>query len=71
MRLQGLTPRICKRGVVVALLVGTALNCINQGDTFLTGGPINIWKVALTYIVPFLVSVHGALTSQTRQRQQD
>ncbi len=70
MSLQGLTPRICKRGAVVALLVGTALNCINQGDAFLTGDPIILWKVALTYSVPFLVSVHGALSSQTRSRQQ-
>ncbi len=68
MPIQGLTPLICKRGVLVALLVGTALNCINQGDAFLNGGPVILWKVGLTYIVPFLVSVHGALTSQTRSR---
>lgn len=55
--------RICLRGVIVALLVGTALNLINQGDALLAREPIDAWKAALTYLVPFLVSTHGALTA--------
>ena len=51
------------RAAVVAAIVGTALNLINQGEAILGGGSVVIWKVALTYLVPFIVSTHGALTA--------
>jgi hypothetical protein len=45
---------------VVALLVGTALNLINQGpEMFSVVWPV-IWKLALTYLVPFLVASYGS-----------
>lgn len=53
----------CMRAAVVAAIVGTALNLINQGEAILGGGSVVIWKVALTYLVPFIVSTHGALTA--------
>lgn len=40
--------RTCLRGVIVALLVGTALNLINRGDALLAGEPIDAWRAALT-----------------------
>ncbi len=55
--------RICLRAVIVALLVCTALNLINQGDALLASEPIDAWRAALTYLVPFLVSTHGAPTA--------
>jgi hypothetical protein len=48
-----------RRSLLVALLVGTALNVINQGPEMLSGTCPVIWKVALTYVVPFLVASYG------------
>lgn len=54
---------ICSRGGAVALVVGSALNLINQGDAIFGAGAVNYLKLALTYAVPFFVSCHGALTA--------
>ena len=50
------------RALLVAAVVGTVLNLINQGDTLLGFGSINWLKVALTYIVPYCVSTYGAVS---------
>lgn len=50
------------RSVVVAAVVGTVLNLINQGDALLDGGSINWLKIALTYAVPYCVSTYGAVS---------
>lgn len=46
--------------MVVAIVVGTALNLINQGPEMLSGKWPVIWKLALTYVVPFLVASYGS-----------
>jgi len=55
-----LRPPIVTRSVIVAILVGSILNLINQGDALLAGGPINGIKIALTFVVPFLVASFGS-----------
>ena len=52
-----------RRSGGVALIVGTILIAINQGDLLLGGlwTPALAWKILLTYLVPFLVSTYGAL----------
>jgi hypothetical protein len=55
-----------QRAAVVALVVGTTLNLINQGEAILGGGRISWGKLALTYTVPFLVSAHGALSARRK-----
>ena len=55
---------IPRRAVAVALVVGTILNLINQGDALLAGGPLNWWKIALTFAVPYCVSTHGAVMAR-------
>jgi hypothetical protein len=50
------------RSGCVALLVGTILNLINQGDAFLGLTSINWIKVFLTYLVPYVVSTYGAVS---------
>jgi hypothetical protein len=45
---------------MVALLVGTTLNAINQGPELLRGVTPIFWKIALTYVVPFLVASYGS-----------
>jgi len=62
--LGGEVSRICSRAAIVAVLVGTALNLINQGDAIFSGKPVVIWKIVLTYVVPFIVSTHGALSAR-------
>lgn len=57
---------IPQRALVVALVVGTVLNLINQGDAALSGCAINWGKLVLTYAVPFAVSTHGALSVKKR-----
>ena len=49
-----------RRSLLVALVVGTALNLINQGPEMLGGDWPVLWKAALTYVVPFLVANYGS-----------
>ena len=51
-----------RRSLWVALIVGTILNLINQGDMLLTGQRLDLVKLALTYIVPYIVSTYGAVS---------
>lgn len=55
-------PPVIYKNLLVALIVGTILTIINQGDIIM-GGDIYVWKVVLTYIVPFLVSSYGAYSA--------
>ncbi|MEM7022087.1 MAG: nitrate/nitrite transporter NrtS [Pseudomonadota bacterium] len=51
---------VLRRAFLVALIVGTLLNTINQGDILVAGEAVNWLKVGLTYCVPFLVTLYGA-----------
>ncbi len=62
-----LQPPIVTRSLLVALLVGTVLNAINQGAEIASGNTPIWWRLALTYTVPFLVASFGAW-SALRQR---
>ncbi len=52
------------KSLKIALVVGTLLNFINQGDKLinLNFEDINYFKFILTYFVPFLVSTYTALS---------
>jgi hypothetical protein len=63
--LSGGVPR---RSLYVALIVGTILNLINQGDALVAGGAINWAKILLTYAVPYLVSTYGAVSYRLAQQ---
>ena len=54
-----------KRSLAAALVVGTALTALNQGDLIIFGSWNNamFWKIPLTYCVPFVVATYGALTN--------
>lgn len=58
-----LAPPIVTRSLMVALVVGTALNAINQGPELWRGDPVVVWKLALTYCVPFLVASYSAFSA--------
>lgn len=51
--------RSVRRSLTVAAIVGTVLNSINQGDALLGGQPLVIWKLLLTFFVPFAVASYG------------
>jgi len=57
-----------RRSIIVAVVVGTILTLLNQGDVLLAGhwNDAMYWKVPLTYCVPFLVASYGALTNSRR-----
>lgn len=57
------TGGVPRRSFRVALVVGTVLCLINQGDALFSGAPISWPKLALTYVVPYLVSTYGAVTA--------
>ena len=54
-----------RRSLKVAVVVGTVLTLLNQGDTLILGAWQNAlyWKIPLTYCVPFMVATFGALTN--------
>ena len=54
-----------RRSLLIALIVGTILLAINQGDVLLGAAwPRALWwKVLLTYLVPFVVATWGALVN--------
>jgi hypothetical protein len=59
-----LSEGVPRRSLYVALIVGTVLNLINQGDALYSAAAINWVKVVLTYFVPYAVSTYGAVSYQ-------
>jgi hypothetical protein len=53
---------VARRSLIVAAVVGTVLNLINQGDALLGAGTINWLKICLTFVVPYCVSSYGAIS---------
>lgn len=53
----------------VALVVGSILNIINQGDAMLGHGTISWPKIALTFLVPYCVSTYGAVAAKLRHER--
>jgi hypothetical protein len=62
-----------RRSLIVAIVVGTILNLINQGDAVWGAAPLNWTKIVLTYVVPYCVSTYGAVSyrlAKTEDTQQ-
>lgn len=55
-----LQAKYVRRSLVVAIVVGSALNLINQPEAILGEAQLVWWKVILTYLVPFFVATYGA-----------
>jgi hypothetical protein len=51
-----------RRSLIVSLVVGSILNLINQGDALLGDGAVNMTKIVLTYVVPYVVATYGAVS---------
>lgn len=52
--------RSARRSLLVALLIGTLLNSINQGPEIVSGHWPIWWKLILTCFVPFSVASYGS-----------
>jgi hypothetical protein len=61
-----------RRSLWVALIMGTILNLINQGDRVVSGRrhPA-VTKIALTYAVPYFVSTCGAVSFRLHAARKD
>jgi hypothetical protein len=46
----------------VALIVGTTLNLINQGDALFGHRHLDVAKLILTFVVPYCVATYGAVS---------
>ncbi len=51
------------RSSKVAAVVGTLVNLINQPEAIFGDERLILWKVLLTYAVPFCVATYGAMTA--------
>jgi hypothetical protein len=62
--------RLLRRAALIALLVGSCLTLINQGDVVAAAilhgirpsGAV-LWRVPLTYAVPFVVSWYSSVSA--------
>ena len=61
-------PPLLARSAGIALVIGSVLVAINQADVLLGAvwPPALLWKVPLTYLVPFVVATSGALFNSRR-----
>lgn len=50
------SPVVVSRAIKVSAIIGTLLVLINQGDMIVAGFIPPLWKVILTYLVPYGVS---------------
>lgn len=60
-----------RRALLVALVVGTILNFINQGDALIGAAKLNWGKMFLTYLVPYCVCTYGAVSTRLGDRPSD
>ncbi|MDX8398976.1 MAG: nitrate/nitrite transporter NrtS [Gallionellaceae bacterium] len=52
----------------IALLVGSILNIINQGDNLLDGATISWFHLLLNYLVPYCVASYSAAKNEIRTK---
>lgn len=51
---------VVHRGLRVGIIVGTILVAINQGGLILDGVMPPLWKILMTYVVPYCVSSYSS-----------
>ena len=63
------TAGVPERSLKVAVVVGTALNLINQYDALFGAVALNWLKLCLTYAMPYAVSTYGAVAFRMAQEK--
>lgn len=66
-----LGPAVVRRSAKVALIVGTLLVAINQGDRLLAGEGLDLAKALLTFVVPYCVATYGAVSTLVALGKED
>ena len=66
-----IAPGVLRRSLAAAVIVGTVLNLINQGDALFAGKALDWLKVVLTYIVPYCVATYGAVAFRLDAMRRD
>lgn len=59
-----MTPRVAQGALRVALVVGTVLNVINNGEQIWVHHRLELWPIVLNYLVPFCVSGYSAARNE-------
>ena len=65
---HSLAPRIAKNAARVALVVGSVLNLINQGETVWSGQGVRWGNLLLNYLVPYCVSTYSAAKNELSRK---
>ncbi len=67
-----MSPPVLVRGCKVAVVVGAVLIAINHGDAILRQdvNATRLWKMALTVLVPFLVSTSSSAQAIRQHERQ-
>ena len=62
-----------RRSAAIALVVGFVQVAVNQGDLIIAGDASSalVWKIPLTWLIPFAVATLGALTNARRAAAAD
>jgi hypothetical protein len=61
---QIMTGGVIKFSLTVAILGGTAIAIINQGETLVLGGELSLGKALLTYIILYCMATFLAITTR-------
>ncbi len=61
-----LSDGVPRTALIAALMVGSVLNLINQGDVLWGEAALNWPKMLLTYCVPYCVATFGAVSAKRR-----
>jgi len=61
------SPQIAGPALKVALVVGTVLNIINNGQQFWAHHTVNLWQALLNFVVPFCVSSYSAARNEAHR----
>ena len=61
-------PEVFRRCVVIAVVVGTLLTLVNEFDAIFgsRSDPGLAWRVGANYVIPFVVSNLGAMSSDSK-----
>ncbi len=59
---QATSNGVPRRSLLVALVVGSILNVINQWDGLFGDATLDLLQLCLNYVVPYLVATYGAVS---------
>ena len=63
--------RIARTSLMVAVVVGTVLNAINNGAKLINGETINWFQFSLNFIVPYCVASYGAAKNELQRARNE